>query len=380
MPGKVVRIITRLNRGGPLRQLCALVPELARRGWSGPVVAGRVGGGESDGTDELRACGADVIRLRTLGRGIDPSNELRAFKSLLAVLRHHQPDLVHTHTAKAGALGRLAAAVCGIPAVHTFHGHHLEAALGKADLARLAERFLGRVTRAAVTLTPRQRRDVTTVHRVLPESKVHVIPPGLDLAGFRRQAAQPLAPGLLPDVRSDVPRFLWTGRFVAVKAPRLLVEAVAHAREPFHVTMLGRGPLLRSVRATIRAHGLEERIACPGSVANVAPWVAAADAIVLCSRSEGAPLSVLEGFALGKPVVVTTVGGLPDLVDHEGTGLWVPPGDAHALARALDRLAADAALRRRLGEAAAAEVDRRFGAEQAGAATAALYEELIGRR
>ncbi len=380
MPGKVLRIITRLNRGGPLRQLCALVPGLQQHGWSGPVLTGRVERGEADGTEALEAAGADVIRVRTLARGIDPSGELRAFKALLAAMRHHQPDLVHTHTAKAGALGRLAARVCGVPAVHTFHGHHLESGPGKAELARLAERGLARATAAAVALTSRQLRDLVSVHRVFPERKVHVIAPGMDLQAFREQALQEVPAALVPDTPQGVPRFLWTGRFVPVKAPRLLVEAVAHAKEPFHITMLGRGPLLRSVRATIRAHGLEERIACPGSVVNVAPWLRRADALVLCSRSEGAPLSVIEAQSLGKPVVVTTVGGLPDLIEHEGTGLWVPPGDPLALARALDRMASDDALRQRLGAAGAEGVEARFGGARLAADHAALYEQVVGPR
>ena len=106
------------------------------------------------------------------------------------------------------------------------------------------------------------------------------------------------------------------------------------------------------------------------------PWLQAADALVLCSRSEGMPLSVIEAMALGKPVVVTTVGGLPDMVEHEGTGLWVPPRAPLALAAALDRLAADVELRTRLGETAAATVDERFGAERFALETADLYAEV----
>jgi glycosyltransferase involved in cell wall biosynthesis len=244
--------------------------------------------------------------------------------------------------------------------------------------ARWSERLLGRMTDAVIALAPRQARDLVDVHRVLPADRVRVISPGMDLRGFRRRAQmaltkQPLGPG-------GVPRFLWTGRYVPVKDPRLLVEAVAHASVPFHLTMLGRGPLLDSVRATVRAHGLEGRISCPGPVSDVAPWLHAADALVLCSRSEGTPLSVIEAMALGKPVVVTTVGGLPDMIEHEGTGLWVPPRDPLALAAALDRLAAEPELRLRLGQAGRAEVDRRFGAERLARDTAALYEQVLERR
>jgi len=376
----VLRIITRLNRGGPLRQLQALVPELTRLGWQGPVLAGRVEAHEPDGTADLRAAGAEVVTVRALGRGLDPSKDPRAFKALLAAIRHTKPDLVHTHTAKAGALGRLAARLCGVPAVHTFHGHHFEQGLFKAAAARFAERRLAPFTDAAIALTARQRRDLVEVHRVLPAAKVRVIAPGMDLAAFRRQARARLPDVAYADVAEGVPRFLWTGRFVPVKAPRLLVEAVARTRVPLHVTMLGRGPLLRPVRSLIRARRMEHRIACPGPVANVAPWLAAADALVLCSRSEGAPLSIVEALALGKPAIVSTVGGVPDLVTHEGDGLWVPPGDPLALAAALARMATDATLRQGLGRAAAAGVDERFGGARLAQETAALYEEVLATR
>lgn len=375
MPGTVLRLITRLNRGGPLRQLTALVPGLETHGWTGPVIVGRCERHEPDGMADLQATGAKVLPLGCLRRGLDPAADARALRAVLEAIRRHRPDLIHTHMGKAGAIGRLAARVAGIPTVHTFHGHHLESQAHKAWLAKRAERSLGRLTSAAVALSPRQARDLTEVHRVLPPERVHVIAPGMDLDGFRERAAGGRV-RFAPSSRG-LPRFLWTGRHVAVKAPHLLVEAVAHARVPFHVTMLGRGPLLRSVRATVRAHGLEDRIDCPGSVARVAPWLARADALVLCSRSEGMPLSVIEAMALGKPSVVTTVGGLPDMVQHDRTGLWVPPADPLALAGALDRLAADPGLGPRLGAAAREQVDARFGAARLASETAGLYEEVV---
>lgn len=382
MARTVLRIITRLNRGGPLRQLCALVPGLAGLGWSGPVLCGRVERGESDGADDLEAVGGEVLRVRTLQRGFDPACDPRALRTILAAVRRYRPDVIHTHLAKAGALGRVAARIAGVPVVHTMHGHHLESAAPKALAARWSERLLGLGTDAVVALSPRQARDLVSVHRVLPAQQVRVIAPGMDLAGFRRRAESGVVPSGMSGGMSggSVPRFLWTGRFVTVKDPHLLVEAVAHARVPLHVTMLGRGPLLESVRATIRAYGLEQRISCPGSVRAVAPWLQASDALVLCSRSEGTPLSVIEAMALGKPVVVTTVGGLPDIVAHEGTGLWVPPRAPLALAAALDRLASDPALRLRLGRAARADADTRFGADRLARHTAALYGEVSDRR
>ncbi|MDF1702121.1 MAG: glycosyltransferase [Planctomycetota bacterium] len=375
MARTVVRIITRLNRGGPLRQLCALVPELQKLGWEGPVVTGRVARHEPDGAADLEAAGARVIRVRALGRGLDPSADPRAMKAIAAIVRRFRPDIVHTHTAKAGAFGRAAAHLVGTPAVHTFHGHHFDASLMRAFAARQAERFLGRYTAAAIALTPRQRRDIVEVHRILPAAKVHVVGPGLDIGAFRARAEA--GTHGLPSFEG--PRFLWTGRFVPVKAPHLLVEAVAASRVPFHLTMLGRGPLRDGVRARIAKLGLAGRIACPGDAVDVAPWVAAADGLVLCSRSEGAPLSLIEAMALGTPVVATTVGGVPDIVAHEGEGLWVAPGDVQGLARALDRLAGDPVLGRAMGMRGYEGAEVRFGGARLARETAAVYEGVIGR-
>jgi hypothetical protein len=124
--GRVLRIVTRLNRGGPLRQLAALVPGLAARGWTGPVLFGHTEPGEPDGRAELAARDADLVLVPTLRRGLSPVRDLRALRDLTALARRAAPDLVHTHLGKAGALGRLVARRLGVPAVHTFHGHHFD--------------------------------------------------------------------------------------------------------------------------------------------------------------------------------------------------------------------------------------------------------------
>lgn len=370
MPGRVLRIITRLNHGGPLRQLCALVPGLAARGWEGPVLAGRCERHEPDGSRRLAALGAHVIPVRGLARGLDPAADARAFRDLLAAIRRWRPDVVHTHMAKAGALGRLAARVTGVPAVHTFHGHHLQAPWPKDVLARRVERALARLTAAAICLTPRQRRDLVEMHGVVQASKTHVIGPGLDVEALRRAAET------APRKPSDRPLFLWAGRFVGVKDPEGLVRAVALSQRAFDLVMLGAGPERARVRRLVHALGLEDVVSCPGPVADVAPWLAACDLVVLSSRSEGAPLLVVEAKVLGRPALVTAVGGVPDLVAHGVDGWWVPPSSPRELARGLDLLAADAELRQRLGRAAAKGASERFSAARLAAETAAVYEDV----
>ena len=124
---RVVRIVTRLNRGGPLRQLCALVPGLARRGVTGPVLVGEPAAGEEDASDDLARLGVEIARVPGLARGLAPTHDWRAFRWLLACLRRMRPDVVHTHMGKAGALGRLAARAAGVPVrAHTFHAVSLD--------------------------------------------------------------------------------------------------------------------------------------------------------------------------------------------------------------------------------------------------------------
>jgi len=354
-----------------------LVPGLARLGWVGPVLTGSVPRHEPDGSKDLEATGCVVHRVWGLGPAIDMAAEPRVLRRLVRAIRRFDPDVVHTHMAKAGALGRLAARIVGVPCVHTFHGHHFRATWPRDRLAQGAERRLGRLTAAAVCLTERQRRDVVDLRGILPAWKVHVIAPGLDVARFRAQADRAAATRVrVRHGRDGEALFLWAGRFVPVKDPGLLVDAVAASRRAFRLVMLGSGPLWREIRAGVKARGLGATIDLPGPVVDVASWILACDAVVLSSRSEGAPLLVLEAKALGRPAVVTSVGGVPDLVAHGHDGLWVPPGAPRAMAAALDALAADPARLRDLGVEAGRGVEARFGARRLAAETAALYEQV----
>ncbi len=369
--GRVLRIVTRLNRGGPLRQLCALVPGLEAHGWRGPVLHGRCDAHEPDGTRDLEAAGAWLIPIEALQRGIHPREDWRALRAVIDATRKFEPDLIHTHMGKAGALGRFVGRMTRTPVVHTFHGHHFDISALKSSAARFAERRLGTWTAGAICLSKRQYDDVATRHDVLPPERVHVIEPGFDIASFRAGAAGVERP------QGGPARLVWTGRFVEVKDPWTLLAAMERTSTPCELTMLGDGPLLDAVRAAVRQRALEDRVSVPGAVDDVAPHVAAADMLVLSSRSEGTPISVLEAMALGVPPVVTAVGGLPDIVAHEETGLCVPPNDPAALASAIDRLASDPELRARIGAKAAGVAARRFAPERLAAETAALYERLL---
>lgn len=375
---RVVRIITRLNRGGPLRQLAALVPGLAREGITGPVWTGAPADGEEDAAADLRALGVEVEVVPGLGRGVAPLGDARAWRWMRRRLALLRPDVVHTHLGKAGALGRSAALSARVPVVvHTLHGHHLDLGGGLAFGTCWAERALATTTTAIVVLSPRQKADLAR-HRVARDARVVVIGPGLDVAALRRNAdpvaADALRRSLSPDAR---PVALWLGRFVAAKDPLGLVAAAAWLPpEAGRVVMAGDGPMRSAVARTVRKRGLGDRVRLPGAVADAATWIAASDVVVLPSRSEGTPLSLIEAMALGRPVVATAVGGVPDVVDDGRTGVLVPPGQPQAFAWSLASLLADPDRKARLAAAASAEVEARFGAARLVAETAALYRSL----
>jgi glycosyltransferase involved in cell wall biosynthesis len=378
---KVVRIVTRANRGGPLRQLQALVPGLARLGIEGPVWVGAPAPGEEDASEELAAVGARLERVPALQREIHPGRDRRAWRWMVDRLLGERPDVVHTHMGKAGALGRLAASKAGVPVVvHTLHGHHFEAPFPRGRLACAAERRLGKATTALVCLSARQREDVLRF-RILPAEKAVVVGPGIDVDRLRAS----VDPARVAEIRA---RFapagrvllLWLGRFVEAKDPHLALAACQVAAEGsasrLHLAMAGEGPQRAAVDAAARE--AEVSVATTiGPVADPGNWIAAADALVLSSIREGTPIAILEAHALGKPVVTTAVGGIPDLVRDGETGLLTRPGDVRALSEAVARLVRDEGLRRRLGERAAAEAPERFGGPRLAADTAALYRRLL---
>jgi glycosyltransferase involved in cell wall biosynthesis len=310
----------------------------------------------------------------------------RAFRWMRERLLEDRPDVVHTHMGKAGALGRLAAHAAGVPVVvHTFHGHHLTASIAKRVAARLAERSLARRTTVGICLSESQRHDLVERFRVLPPEKAVVIGPGIDVAAFRAS----VDPARVAEIRArHADRagalLVWLGRFVRVKDPLRAATAACAAATlakgrppPFHLAMLGEGPLRARVARGAADPASRGSVSAPGAVADPQNWIAAADAVVISSRSEGTPIAAVEAACLGVPVVATAVGGLADVVAHDETGLLVPADDHATFVAAMTWIATDAPLRARLGSRARREADVRFGAERLVRETAALYERCL---
>ena len=370
---KVLRVIARLNVGGPARHVVLLECGLRARGYATLLVHGAVGPGEA--SLEYSAAGANLraIKLPGLGPRISALSDARAFIELLRITFREAPDIIHTHTAKAGTLGRLSAAIFNLTrratrralVVHTFHGHVLTGYFGRlASMAvRTAERALATITDCVVTIAPEQRRDIVERFRIAPAERVVVVPLGLDLD--RLLALSPAPSGLrqrLGIAANDIV-VGYIGRFVRIKDLETLVAAFAAARREAPgawLLMAGDGPLHGEVEAAAQRAGVADRVRCIGWVDDLAEFYGAIDICALSSLNEGTPVALIEAMAAGRPVVATAVGGVPDVVDHNRTGLLVPPRAPADLGRAIAQLANDAPKRSSMGAAARADIAERF--------------------
>jgi glycosyltransferase involved in cell wall biosynthesis len=382
----VVRVIARLNMGGPAHHVGLLGSRLDPERYETLLLHGEVGSGEDSLEESVRARGVRMARVPGLGPEVRPPDDARALGSLVRAVRLTRPHIVHTHTAKAGMLGRLAAVLAGEPRpviVHTYHGHVLEGYFGPVRNAayRVLERGLAGVSDALIGVSRATVDDLVRLG-VAPRSKFRVIPIGLDLdrflasnpnagAAFRREVG----------VRDGEVLLTFVGRLVPVKRVDLLLRSFAQAcamGTPARLAIVGDGELRQELERLSADLGVTNRVHFAGYRADMVSVAAAADIAVLTSRNEGTPVSLIEAAAAGTPALATSVGGVRDVVTSE-TGIIAVPDDATGLAEGIAHLAADADRRARLGEGARRRVRERFSVARLIGDIDALYRELLDR-
>src|SRR5436190_2646336 len=371
--------------GGPALHVAYLSAGLADRGYDTTLVAGSLAVGEESMSGVAEELGVGIVTVPELHREISPLRDLRAVYHLAALIRDLRPQILHTHTAKAGTIGRLAAMLAGAAAppivVHTFHGHVLRGYFGplRSNRFRLLESFLATRTTALVAVSPEVRDDLVALG-IAPREKFTVVRLGIELdervGGHADGGETRRLLGIAPD------RFVvgWIGRMTGVKRTDDVLLAVRRLRDrgvDAVLCMVGDGPDRDVVE--VRAHqlGIVRDSLFLGYQEDVARFYAAFDALILPSANEGTPVSAIEALAGGRPVVATDVGGVPDVVRDGVDGFLVEPGDVDAMADRLARLAADADLRRRMGEAGAESVHERYAVERLLDDVDALYRTLL---
>jgi glycosyltransferase involved in cell wall biosynthesis len=386
---RVLRVIARLNVGGPALHVSYLTRGLDERGYETTLVTGSIGPGEGSMAYVADELGVQPVYVPELQREISFGDERQATAAILRLLRRHRPHVLHTHTAKAGAVGRLAALLAGRDrppvVVHTFHGHVLRGYFSPSRTAAFGaiERGLAHAADALIAVSPEVKDDLVRLG-VAPAERIVVIRLGLDLAA-RTRAAPGAGAALRRELGIAPERFVvgWLGRMTDIKRIDHLLDGVARARSAggeLDVLLVGDGPLRADLEVRARELGLDGVVRFVGFREDVASVYAAVDAVALTSANEGTPVSVIEALAAGKPAVATDVGGVRDVVRDGDTGLLVPAGDVEALAARLGDLAGDAALRGRLGAAGRASVLSRYGVPRLLDDVDRLYRSLLEAR
>lgn len=378
---RVMRIFSRLNIGGPSIHVVLLTAKLDAARYETTLVVGREE--EHEGSFEALARANDVspLTVETMGRSIRASDDLRSFVALCRLMARVRPHIVHTHTAKAGALGRLAALVTAVPVVvHTFHGTVFSGYFGPigSRLYAATERALARITDSVIGVSPAVSEELAA-HRLRPRHGIHTVPLGLELDGFsnepgrghfRRRLGIPGSAKLVGCV----------GRLVPIKDLPTLLNAFATV-DGAHLALIGDGPDRARLEALSRELGLERRVHFTGFVSELETVYPDLDIVVNSSLNEGTPVALIEAMAAAVPVVATAVGGTSDLLQNGTLGQLVPPGEPEALSKALSKALSETIehperTRARCAKARSTVLSK-YRSERLVADIEALYQDLL---
>lgn len=356
MPEKlrVLRAITRLNIGGPAIHAILLTRGLQNERFSSVLVTGLEGPHEGSMRDLASKHGVEPRVLRELGREVSPLNDLRATLAMYRLIRKGRPHIVHTHMAKAGTAGRLAARLARVPiVVHTFHGHTFHSYWGpvKSAVFLQIERTLGAMTDRVIAVGDAQKADIAH-YGVAPLNKILTIPLGLEIEPMldAEQHRGRLRAEL--GIVDDRPLIGIVARLVPIKAHEVFLEAasIIRAASPESTFLIiGDGERRAELEALARQLGVADATRFLGWRDDMREVYADLDVVTLCSNNEGSPVALIEALAAARPVVSTRVGGVPNVVQDGESGLLVPPRDPVAFADSVLAILRDPARGTQLG-------------------------------
>jgi len=378
---RIITVITRLNIGGASPPVISQAAALKARGHASLLVCGTPQPHEGCMESDARAEGADVQRIAPLRRNPHGVDDPRAFVALLSLFRRWRPDVVSTHMSKAGAIGRLAARMAGVPViVHTYHGKgfHVFSSGAKERAALATERVLARLSSANIVVSEKQRDEFVTLG-ITPE-RLAVIRYGLDLDRFA--AANPASLHAELGLSPSVPLVGVVARLVQIKGQDVLLRAAARLREQHpdvRYVIAGDGEARHTYEKLARELQIHDRVHFLGWRRDVPAVLKTLSVVVLPTvlDFEGTPLAVIEAMAASRPVVATDVGGVAEVVRNGETGLLVPPRDPEALARAIGAQLVDTGAATRMAERALGLVRSQYRKERMVDETERLFARLV---
>ena len=331
--------------------------------------------------NDARANGVKIVQIPSLLRRISPVNDLRALYDLVRIIKTEMPDVVHTHTSKAGLLGRVAAKITRVPLIiHTPHGHVFFGHFGPI-LSRIflwLERFLAPLTNRVVALTDGESGDYRDLS-VYPQDKIVKIHSGVDIKKFKQAPVGAIEKKCSLGLTQSGLVLGFIGWLIPTKGPMHLLKAMGDVWQEYDDTILvfiGKGDLDVALRAEALKSGANHRVHFLGWRNDIDEIMPIFDILVLPSLNEGMGRVLVEAMAAGKPLVASNVGGIPDLVQHDYNGLLVPPGDEKALAASIKLLIDDPEKAKMMGQRGREHCPH-FSIERMIEKIDNLYEELL---
>ena len=397
MAKKIIRILNRLAVGGPVLNATYLTKYLAPE-FETLLVVGEKEGHEKSADHITQRLGIECVTIAGMGRSINPLSDYGSYRQLKKLINHFRPDIVHTHAAKPGAIGRLAAASAKVPLIlHTFHGHVFHSYFSplKTKAFVQVERYLASKSDAIIAISEQQRKELVEDFRIAPPNKFRVVPLGFDLDRFQTdQDRKRIQFRTEFGVKDNEIAIGITGRLVPVKNHGLFLAGLKHvllkSSRKIKAFIIGDG----ETRADLEQQAKSLGIAFTGERDSVHPnpliftsWRsdidvinAGLDIICLTSFNEGTPVSLIEAQAANKPIVSTRVGGISDIVAEGKTGLLSGIHDTDAFCANLLQLVENEALRQQMGATSSQYVLERFSYQRLVNDMAAVYNELLERK
>ncbi|MDR1114495.1 MAG: glycosyltransferase family 4 protein [Candidatus Margulisbacteria bacterium] len=349
---KIVRIISRLNIGGPAIHVTNLNYYLDKNyGYDSRLIYGSLAPGEGSMEYLARAKKLKTIILPELGREINWRKDLKTLWQLYKILKREKPDIVHTHTAKAGAIGRLAAKLAGVKKIyHTFHGHVFHSYFGKFKTQAFIflEKILARFTTKIIAISAKQKAELIS-YGIAKSDQISVV-----RLGFELNKLQPVPNYWRRKYRLSPQTILVgiVGRLTAVKNHEYFLEIareVCWQNDNVRFIIIGDGELREQLTVSAKLKNLDSKVFLAGFLNDARKIYSDLDIVALTSRNEGTPVTLIEAMACGKPVVSTNVGGVADIIDNNRTGYLAPQDQPEVFAQKLLRLCRSKTLRKNIG-------------------------------